>query len=370
MVQTSSPIRWGILGTGTIAREFAYGLSCLPDAKLVAVGSRTLGSAQPFAQAYAIPQVHSSYQALAEDPAVDVIYIATPHFRHYQDCLLCLNAGKAVLCEKPLALNAKEAQEIADTARRQGVFCMEAMWMRFMPLVKQTQALIAEGTIGEVLTLTADFGYPTEYDPKSRFFNLDLGGGALLDRGSYPLSLAFQLLGAPESAVGQACLGKTGVDEQAAFILGYANGQLAQLAATLRGYASNTAVITGTKGKITLHPPFCRPDRLSVTPYSEQPVVRSSQPSASPSALKRRLVGLGKRIPLAQAAVAKLRDNTKTLSTPIQGNGFNYEAAEVMACLRQQQLESPTMPLGESVQMLKIMDRLRQSWGLHYPQDQ
>ena len=368
MATTSAPVRWGILGTGAIAQEFAYGLSILPEAKLLAVGSRRPDSGQRFAQAHQIPKVYDTYEALVADGEIDVVYIATPHFRHHQDCLLCLNGGKAVLCEKPLALNGQQGREVAAAAHRHGVFCMEAMWMRFMPLIQRVQALIQQGAIGQVLSLSADFGYPTDFDPGNRFFNLQLGGGALLDRGSYPLSLAFQLLGAPSSVTGQACIGETGVDDQSALILTYSSGQLAQLGATLRGYATNTATITGTRGKIIIHPPFCRPDKITLTPLSEQPVVTSSQASTPPSKLKRQVKGLVKRLPLT-GAVASLRNKTQAITAPITGNGFNYEAMEVIRCLRQNRLESPLMPLDESVKILEVMDQLRRSWGLHYPQD-
>lgn len=369
MVPTSSTIRWGILGTGGIAHDFAHGLSVLPNAKLLAVGSRSPETAQTFAQTHQIPKAYSSYEALVEDADIDVVYIATPHIRHKQDSLLCLNSGKAVLCEKPLAINAQEASEIVAVARQQQLFCMEAMWMRFMPLIQQVQRLIKAGAIGEVLTLTADFGYPTEFDPNNRFFNLNLGGGALLDRGVYPLSLAFQLLGAPIAVAGQACLGKTGVDEQVALVLTFPGGELAQLAATLRGYATNTAVITGTRGKITIHPPFCRPDKITITPLSDEPIVlstRRSNPSPQPN---RRFRAILEKLPLAQGVLGGLRDQTESIAEPIVGNGFNYEAMEVIQCLHRNQLESSIMPLDESMQILKVIDELRQQWGLCYPQE-
>ena len=364
-----SPIRWGILGTGWIARQFAEGLGELPEAQLLAVGSRTLAAAQEFAQAYRVPRAYGSYQALAEDGEVDVVYIATPHIRHRDDCLLCLEAGKAVLCEKPLALNARQAQEIITLARERQLFCMEAMWMRFMPLIQRVKQLIDQGAIGEVLSLTAEFGYPTEFEPENRFFNLQLGGGALLDRGSYPLSLAFYLLGYPETVTGQGHLGSTGVDEQCGLVLSYPGGAIAQLFASLRAYTSNTATITGTTGKIVIHPPFCRPDQITLTPLSPDPVVVTSRPHTPTSGLKHQLSSWIKQSHLAQQLVQKLRDKGQNQWQPVVGNGLNYEAAEVMTCLRQGRVESSIMPLQESLQLLTLMDELRHRWGLCYPQD-
>jgi predicted dehydrogenase len=370
-MQGAVPIRWGILGTGGIARQFAEGLRELPEAQLLAVGSRTLAAAQDFAQAYRVPRAYGSYQALVEDGEVDVVYIATPHIRHRDDCLLCLQAGKAVLCEKPLALNARQAEEIITLARERQLFCMEAMWMRFMPLIQRVKQLIDQGAIGEVLCLTAEFGYPTEFDPENRFFNPQLGGGALLDRGSYPLTLAFYLLGCPETVTGQAHLGSTGVDEQCGLVLSYRNGAIAQLFASLRAYTSNTATITGTTGKIVIHPPFCRPDQITLTPLSSDPVVVTSQaqPHSPSSGLKHQLSSWVRQNRLTQQLVKKLRDKGQVQWQPIGGNGLNYEAAEVMTCLRQGKSESPIMPLQESLQLVQLMDELRHRWGLYYPQD-
>ena len=220
-------IRWGILGTGWMARHFASGLQFLPEAKLLAVGSRSLGRAQEFARQFNLPFAHGDHAALANNSEVDVVYIATPNNKHKEDCFLCLNAGKAILCEKPFAINATESREIIALARQKGLFCMEAMWMRFMPLGQKVKELVEQGTIGDICMMSADFGYPVEFSPENRFFNPQLGGGALLDRGVYGLSLAFQLLGAPSGIASQASIGKSGVDEQMATILSYPQGALA-----------------------------------------------------------------------------------------------------------------------------------------------
>jgi predicted dehydrogenase len=193
----------------------------------------------------------------------------------------------------------------------------------------------------------------------------------LLDRGSYPLSLAFYLLGCPETVTGQAHLGSTGVDEQCGLVLSYRNGAIAQLFASLRAYTSNTATITGTTGKIVIHPPFCRPDQITLTPLSSDPVVVTSQaqPHSPSSGLKHQLSSWVRQNRLTQQLVKKLRDKGQVQWQPIGGNGLNYEAAEVMTCLRQGKSESPIMPLQESLQLVQLMDELRHRWGLYYPQD-
>ncbi|RMF62744.1 MAG: gfo/Idh/MocA family oxidoreductase, partial [Cyanobacteria bacterium J069] len=311
--------------------------------------------------------------------------------RHRNDCLLCLGAGKPVLCEKPFAMNAKEASEVITFARKQQLFCMEAMWMRFLPLVQRVRQMIQSGAIGEVCTLTAEFGYPAAFDPSSRLFNRELGGGALLDRGVYPLSLAYFLLGEPESVVSQAAIGTTGVDEQSTYLLKYANGQLATLSANLKTYASNEAVIVGTRGQIRIHAPFYKPHQLSVKTFAAATTGGSSSGSrsefSSGSTTGRdanRLPSLKQKVASAvqdnsglkrlylqfgDAFLKQLRQPTKTILEPYEGNGYGYEATEVMRCLRSGEIESKTMSLDETLTIQTMMDHLRHQWGLTYPQD-
>lgn len=379
MQAPSRTIRWGILGTGYISRAFAEGLRPLPGAQLVAIASRTLSSAQQFAREFGIAKAYGSYGELVQDAEVDVVYIGTPNSRHRDDCLLCLGAGKPVLCEKPFALNAREASEVIEFARKQHLFCMEAMWMRFLPLVQRVRQMVQSGAIGEVCTLTAEFGYPAAFDPSSRLFNRELGGGALLDRGVYPLSLAYFLLGEPESVVSQAAIATTGVDEQSSYLLKYAGGQLAMLSANLRTYASNEAVITGTRGQIRIHAPFYKPHQLSVTTFAAAGD-GSSQASGGnrPSSLKQTVASAVQDNSLLQRLylqfgdpfLKRLRQPTKTILEPYAGNGYGYEATEVMRCLRSGEIESRIMPLDETLAIQKTMDEMRRQWGLAYPQDE
>jgi predicted dehydrogenase len=324
----TNTIRWGILGTGWIASEFAQGLAELPDAELAAVGSRTAGSASRFADRFQVPRRHASYQALAEDPGVDVIYVATPNPLHREHCLLCLDAGKPVLCEKPFALNAGQAGDMVRAAREKKLFLMEAMWSRFFPLMAKVRELVDEGAIGEVQMLVADLCIQFDFDPSDRRYAPDLGGGALLDLGVYPLSLASMLIGAPARITSLAHLGATGVDEQASITLGYDQGQVSTLYASLRADSPVEAILLGTKGQIRIHPWWIRPDAITLS-------------------------------------VAGQEDTR--LEMPFAGNGYQFEAAEVMACLRAGKLESDLMPLDETLSIMETMDTIRAQWGLRFP---
>ncbi|GIK55206.1 MAG: Gfo/Idh/MocA family oxidoreductase [Chloroflexi bacterium] len=328
---TTDKIRWGILGTGVIARKFAEGLAVLPDAVLTAVGSRNEHTAAAFATQYHVPHAHASYKALAKNPEVDVIYIATPHVFHMENSLLCLQHGKAVLCEKPFTMNRRQAEAIFALTEKTGLFVMEAMWTCFLPAITMVRQLLQDGVIGQVRMLTADFGYRTAMNPYGRHFAPTLGGGALLDVGIYPLALAHMVFGAPTQITGLAHLGETGVDEQAAIILGYKGGELALLHTAVRTETVQEAVIMGTNGRIKIHFPWWQPTRLTLT-----------------------LSG--------QAA--------QDIELPFLGNGYNYEAAAVMDCLRSGQTQHPLMPWSTTLALQDTMDKIRTQWGLRYPADE
>ena len=321
-------IRWGILGAGGIAGRFAAGLAVMDDARLVAVGSRSAESAAAFGDRFAIPRRHASYAALADDPEVDAIYVATPHPMHYENALLCLRAGKAVLCEKPFTINARQASDLIDEARRRGVLLMEAMWTRFLPHMVALRQAIDGGAIGELQLLKADFCFRTSVNPASRLFDPALGGGALLDVGVYNISLASWLLGTPGRIVSLAQLGATGVDEQAAMIFGYDRGQMALLATAIRTSTPSEALIAGTEGSIRVHAPWWGPSSFTI-----------SRPGRE----------------------------DEHVAPECAGNGYNYEAAEIGRCLREGRTESSVMPLDESLAIMRTMDQLRAEWGLRYP---
>lgn len=326
----TEPIRWGIIGPGNIAKKFATGLTALPDAELVAVGSRTQAGADAFGELFGVPHRHASYDALAHDPQVDAVYIATPHSLHRENSLLCLEAGKAVLCEKPFTINAAEAETVVSLARQKGLFLMEAMWTRYLPLMVKVRELLAEGVIGDVRMLSADFGFGSRFNPQSRLYDPNLGGGALLDVGVYPVSLASMVFGSPAHITSMAHLGPSNVDEQAAIILGYTGGQLAVLSTSIQATTPQEAVLMGTEGRIKIHYPWWVPTRLTLS--------RRGQPD-------------------------------EVIEIPFSGNGYNYEAAEVAQGLRAGKLESEIMPLDETLSIMGTMDEARAQWGLKYPME-
>jgi predicted dehydrogenase len=324
-------VRWGILGTGAIAKQFVQGLRFVPEAEVFAVGSRSRASAQEFADKRGIPRRHARYDDLASDPDVDVVYIATPHPFHAENATLCLEAGRAVLCEKPFCVNAAEAERVVELAREKRLFIMEGMWTRFFPLMEEVRRLVSEGAIGEVRMLNVDFGFRADLDPASRLFDPKLGGGALLDVGVYCVSFASMVLGRPSGFEGLPHLGETGVDEQASVVLEHEGGRLANLSIGIRTTTPQEATIMGTEGYIRIHTPWWRPNSMTIYRRGEA---------------------------------------SETVEAPVSGNGFDYEAAEVMRCLKAGKTESDVMPLDETISVMRTMDGIRAAWGLRYPGDE
>lgn len=323
-------IRWGILGPGTIAEKFATGLKAIPDAEITAVGSRVLQRANTFADVFDISQRHGNYADLAHNPEVDVIYVATPHPFHKECAILCLEAGKAVLCEKPLTVDAEQAEEMIAVARKHKQFLMEAMWTRFLPVIVEVRKWLADGTIGEPRLLTADHGSRKVLSAEvleGRLFSPELGGGGLLDVGVYTVALAYMVFGAPSQITSLAHIGQTNVDEQASILLGYDAGQIANLFCAIRTETSKEARIIGTKGTIHI-PEFWQATSATLTRTGKKPV---------------------------------------HIEIPFENNGFEYQMIEVIDCMRGGKLESDVMPLDESLSIMKTMDTIRSQWGLKYP---
>lgn len=370
----SSKPRWGIVGTGRIASEFARGLQAVEAGNLVAVASRDATRAAEFARSLGTaPAVnvaaYGSYQELFRDSNVDVVYIATPHVCHHNDALAALQAGKHVLCEKPFTMNAEQAIEVIEAARARQLFCMEAMWMRCMPLVGQLREWLRGGKFGTPCTLHVEFGVPTLFDPDNRFFNPALGGGALLDRGVYAISLAVWLFGEPMQVMAHSHIGKTGVDEHTSLLVTFSNGNCLTASCSLRSQLSNRAVLDGAEGKGVLHEPFFRPTQLSFapTPMPGSP----SEHVGTPSRAKRVLRGV-KDSALMQKLRARWTPTLRQLLArheerhimPIVGNGYGYEALEVARCLRDGKLESPLMPWDETLTVMRTLDAARRQIGL------
>lgn len=328
----TKPIRWGILSTGNIAGAFVTGLRALPDAEVVAVGSRTRESAEAFGAKFGIPRRHATYEALAADPDVDVIYVASLHPFHKDNAILCLDHGKAVLCEKPFTVNAADAGQVVAVARRRKLFLMEAMWTRFLPMTVKVRQWLGDGVIGEPRFFQANFGFDVGEKPEGRHLKRASGGGGLLDVGVYTIAYAQMIFGGePESISGAALIGPTGVDEQAGALLRYPGGRIAQLSFAVRMNLGQAATIYGTLGRIRLEPTFWRGSKMILS-------------------------------------VAGKPDEAVDLPPP--GNGYTCEAAEVMRCLREGRLESDVMPLDETLRIMRIMDTLREPWGLKYPSEE
>ncbi len=323
-------IQWGILGTGRIANAFAEGLKNTTNGNLRAIGSRNLASAKKFSEQWNIPVIYDSYEALVTSTSVDAIYIATPHTEHAKNAILCMNGNKAVLCEKPFAVNSGQVRSMIEKSREQGVLLMEGMWSRFPPLMGKIRDIVSNNEIGEIRTIHADFGFrPENIDPKGRLFNPELAGGSLLDVGIYPISLAFMINGKPDSIVTDWTRGQTGVDEQASVIFKYKNGSMAVLHSSIQSDTNQEAFISGTKGTIRIHKQCWKPQVMTLTDWNT--------------------------------------GTSKNVESPFLGNGFNYEAEHFGQLLLDGKKESPIMPLDESMSIISTLDDIRKIWDLRYP---
>jgi predicted dehydrogenase len=314
------PLRWGILGTGGIAHTFAEDLRLTDSGVIGAVGSRSQEGADRFADEFGIEARHAGYESLVADPAVDVIYVATPHPTHRENAILALRAGKPVLVEKPFAMNAAEAAEIVAVAREEKLFAMEAMWTRFLPHVAQIRGWLAEGVLGEIVTVTADHGQWFAEDPDFRLFAPELGGGALLDLGIYPVSFASMILGPPNRIAAVIDPAFTGVDAQTSMSFGYESGAQAVLTCTLRAKSPTRAAIVGTEARIEIDGDFYAPATVTLLPRDGEP--------------------------------------TRIESTH-EGRGLRHQADEVARRLAAGDLESPLMSLDESIAIMATMDAVR-----------
>ena len=363
-----SAVRWAVWGPGPIARDLCKDIPLVPGAQLVAVGSRSVERARAFAEELSAPRAHEGLASLLADPEVDVVHVATPHHRHAEDTIACLAAGKAVLCEKPLALNLAQATAVAEASERHGVFCMEALWSRFFPAVLRARERVHTGDLGRLRHLQATFGYPLIEDANSRLFRLDQGGGALLDRGVYLLSLARFFLGAPEEILASRVTGSTGVDLQTTLLLRYGSGAQASLTASLVTRLPNELVLSGEAGTLTLHDPFYSPDALTFHPIVPAPLSVSTHPRRGPLVRLRGLPGV-QRWRRRLRPVEHLADLLRTERFPFSGGGYQFEIAEVCAAIRRGHAASERHPLSDSLEVLREMDAIRRQWGMTFPQD-
>jgi predicted dehydrogenase len=313
----ASQTRWGILGTGLIASTFAADLALTDSGVVAAVGSRSQESADRFGEEFGVANRHADYASLVADPEVDVVYVATPHPMHRENAILALEAGKPVLVEKAFAMNADEAREIVAVARREGLFAMEAMWTRFLPHIRQVRDWLAQGALGEIVTVTADHGQWFAEDRDFRLFAPELGGGALLDLGVYPVSFASMVLGTPSRVLSMVDPAFTGVDAQTSMLFGYESGAQAVLTCTLRAKSPTTASIVGTEARIEIEGDFYAPATVKLIPREGEPTV---------------------------------------IESTHEGRGLRHEADEVSARLAAGDLESPLMTLDETISIMETMD--------------
>ena len=319
-------IRWGILGCGKIAHKFAQDVLTIPNAELAAVASRNLEKSTHFGKEYNSVKSYGSYEELCLDINVDVIYIATPHSFHFEHTMLCLNHSKAVLCEKPFALNNNQVTQMIALAKEQDVFLMEAMWTYFLPHYQYVLNLIRSKELGEITNLKADFGYQFDFDPESRVYNKSLGGGSLLDIGIYPVFAALSMLGVPDTIEANAQMSTTNVDENCSMLFRYNNGAEAELFSSVVERTKTEAVITFEKGTVLIHTMFQKPSNLTIT--TENGVIE------------------------------------KTFD--VHTNGYNFEAEHVNEMLLNNHKESSIMTFDKSLELIQTLDLIRSEIGLEY----
>jgi predicted dehydrogenase len=324
------PLRWGIIGTGLIASEFARDLALLPGAGIAAVGSRHPYTAAAFADTFEIPHRHRSYRDLVNDDSVQAVYVATPHPGHYAAALLAIDAGKSVLVEKPFTVNAAQARGLIDAAELRGVFLMEAMWTRFLPHVVAVRDVLASGRLGEICTVSADHGQWFAEDSSFRLFAPELGGGALLDLGVYPVSFASMVLGEPDRIASIGDRAFTGVDAQISVVLGHSTGAHAVLNASLRAHSQLRASIVGTDGRLEIDPVWYRPSGFTVVDRE---------------------------------------GSSEQFRFSHEGHGIRHQAAEVARCVAAGLMSSEIMPLSETLSIMQTMDAIRLQGGFELPAD-
>lgn len=324
----SGKIKWGILGTGWIAHKFADGLKVVEDSETYAIGSRSFDTAKKFAYEYSVPKVYGSYEELARDPDVDVIYVATPHNLHLENTLLCLDNGKHVLCEKPFAVNGKEVRKMIERAKEKNLFLMEALWSKFLPNLIKAKQIVDSGQIGKVKLLTASFSVKSPHPLEQRSFNKDLCGGALLDIGIYNIFLSLFLMGKPQSMKSMATIGVTDVDFTISSIFKYADESLFVHYSSFIAGTDVVAEVHGVTGKIVFeHLWFC------------------------PGNLK----------------IVRPNGDVEPITLQFKGNGYNYEAEEVVKCLKAGKKQSDVMSFDDSLELIDMLDSIRKETGIIYP---
>jgi len=322
--------RWGIIAPGKMAAKFTAGLKLLENAELYAVASRDAGRAEKFAADRGFSKSYGSYRELAEDPELEIVYIASPHSLHHEHVIQCLNNGKAVLCEKAFAINRREVEDMISLSRRKKIFLMEALWPPFQPLYKKAVEILDSGTLGKILHLHAWFSFIPPFDPLDRKFNIGLGSGSLLDIGIYPVIDALTFMGVPESVKACASFGPTESEESVSAILRYGDGRTATIYSSFKTNSGIGCEILCEKGNLTLSRGRDMNQRIILSLAGKEPETMVFSPAAM---------------------------------------GYHWEAEEVMNCLDEGRTESNIVPLSFSIDLIDTLDRIRAEAGIVFPQD-
>lgn len=320
-------IHWGIIGLGKIAHKFAEDLIQVPRCELAAVASRSEAKSQVFAKSFKAKKAYANYEELLKDPNVNAVYIATPHIFHFEHVLLCLKHGKAVLCEKPLAMTTAQVQTMITAAKTHNLLLMEALWTNFLPHYKKALEVLHVGAIGKILRLDADFGFHPSFDAESRVFKKELGGGSLLDIGIYPIFAALSSLGMPKQIKANASFFDNGADSECHMLFKYADKVEAKLHSTFLANSDTEAVFTGTCGVLEIHGRFHQPSSFTVTLKNQEPV---------------------------------------TYNFKVPYHGYFYEIDHFNQLLRQNKTESDVMSFQRSLQLMELLDTVRTKIGLYY----
>lgn len=320
---------WAILGCGKIARKFSSDLKLLPNANLYAAASRELERAQAFAAEFGFEKAYGSYEEMVTDPAIDAVYIATPHSFHHEHTMLCLNNKKAVLCEKAFAINQREAEEMIGCAKANNTFLMEAFWTMFQPSFRKAMEILSSGELGKLNMVRSDFAFKGPYDPQKRLYNIALGGGSLLDIGIYPVFAALTALGKPEVIKSMADFSQTGSEESIGMLFKYSGGEMASLFSSFASYSPVQTEYWCEKGYLVLNTRWHAPTSITIAKAGEE---------------VRQLASMHK-----------------------EGFGYQYEAEHVMQCLDQGKIESDLMTWQLTCDIMETLDRIRKDAGIYFP---
>jgi predicted dehydrogenase len=320
--------KWGILAPGKMSAKFTKGLKLLENIELYAVGSRDIQRSKQFAREHGFKKFYGSYDELSSDPDVDIIYVASPHSHHFEHTMLCLKNRKAVICEKAFALNSLEAEGMIKEAARQKVFLMEALWPPFQPIYIKTKEVLEGGDFGKIIHLDARFSFQAPYNPTDRKFNLDLGGGSLLDIGIYPVIDALYFMGVPDEIIAKAAFSPTGSEESISIIFSYSDGRMATLYSSFRTVAGIGCDLLCENGNLFFSRGRDMSQRLNVALNGKE---------------------------------------NKEYSLLPDGMGYQFEAIEVMKCLDEGRLESSVVPHIFSLNLMKTLDRIREAAGIVFP---